>query len=129
MTPRDEPKPLVWVGPSRRELKAMPRGVQRAMGIALFYAQLGGVHPSARPMKGGALGGVTEIREDLRGDTFRVTYTARLGDVVYVLHAFQKKSTQGIQTPARVLRLIEDHYGQARVLHARRRTTGEEGKR
>ncbi len=34
-----------------------------------------------------------------RGDTFRVVYAAQIGDDIWVVHAFQKKSTRGIKTP------------------------------
>jgi len=42
--------------------------------------------------------GVFEVVEDYQGDTFRAVYTVRFEEAVYVLHAFQKKSTQGIAT-------------------------------
>lgn len=64
---------------------------------------------------GGA--GVLEIVEDSDGDTYRCVYTVRFSDVVYVLHAFQKKSRRGIETPQSEmdlvksrLKLAEDHY-------------------
>ncbi len=40
-----------------------------------------------------------EVVEDFDGDTYRTVYTVRFADVVYVLHAFQKKSKKGIATP------------------------------
>jgi phage-related protein len=69
--------------------------------------------------------GVFEVVEDFRGDTFRAVYTVRFEEAVYVLHAFQKKSTKGIATSqadreliARRLKdAIEDHevrYGKAK---------------
>lgn len=120
MTELPNPKPVVWVGPSRRELKTLPRAVRRRMGIALFYAQMGGVHPAARPMKGPALGGVMEIVEDFDRSTYRAMYTTKLGDVVYVLCAFQKKSTHGIRTPQHLVAVIVERLKQARALHAAR---------
>jgi phage-related protein len=53
---------------------------------------------------GGA--GVVEILEDFHGDTYRAVYTLKMGEFVYVLHAFQKKSRRGVQTPRGDLDLI-----------------------
>jgi len=85
------------------------------MGIALFYAQMGGVHPAVRPMKGPALAGVMEIVEDFDRSTYRAMYTTKLGDVVYVLCAFQKKSTRGIRTPQHLVAVIVERLKQARA--------------
>ena len=67
------------------------------MGNALGLAQLGGKHPSAKPWKGQSPG-VFELVEDHDGNTYRAVYTVRFKEVVYVLHAFQKKSPTGIKT-------------------------------
>jgi len=68
------------------------------MGYAIYLAQRGDRHVSAKPLKG--LGsGVLEVVSDHRGDTFRSVYTVRYVDRVFVLHAFQKKSKSGIATP------------------------------
>ena len=50
--------------------------------------------------------GPLEIVEDHAGDTYRAIYTVRLADAGYVLHAFQKKSKKGIETPKHVIDLI-----------------------
>ncbi len=61
---------------------------------------------SAKPLKG--LGpGVLEIVSDHRGNTFRAVYTVRLGERVFVLHAFQKKSKHGIATPQGEIDLVK----------------------
>ena len=49
---------------------------------------------------------VLEVVDDFDGDTYRAVYTVRFREVVYVLHAFQKKSTRGIETPKREMDLI-----------------------
>ena len=98
-------KPLHWVGSAKKDYLAFPVEVQSEMGYALGLAQLGTKHPNAKPWKGEGPG-VFEIVEDHRGDTYRAVYTVRFADVVYVLHAFQKKSTQGIKTPLTDVRLI-----------------------
>ena len=52
--------------------------------------------------------GVLEIALPFRGDAFRVVYAVQLGEDIWVVHAFQKKSTQGIKTPARDIDLIKN---------------------
>ena len=69
------------------------------MGFALYEAERGGKHPAAKPLKGFKGAGVLEILDDHDGDTYRVVYTVRLEDELYVLHAFEKKSKKGIATP------------------------------
>jgi phage-related protein len=87
---------------------AFPRAAQREMGYALFLAQMGGRHATmVKTLKGFGAGTVIEIRERADGDAYRAVYTVRYADAVYVLHAFQKKSTKGIATPTADMRLIE----------------------
>lgn len=49
---------------------------------------------------------VAEIIEDAREGTYRVVYTVKFDEAVYVLHCFQKKSKHGIETPQRDMDLI-----------------------
>ncbi len=75
----------------------MPESVIRQIGMALGVAQLGGMHPAAKPWRG--LGtGVLEIVEDFDGNTFRGVYTVKFREAIYVLHCFQKKSPTGRKT-------------------------------
>ena len=61
---------MVWLGDSLQELRAFPVAVQDEMGYAIYLAQRGDKHVSAKPLKG--LGGVLEVVSNHRGDTFRV---------------------------------------------------------
>ncbi|MGA2689944.1 MAG: type II toxin-antitoxin system RelE/ParE family toxin [Candidatus Korobacteraceae bacterium] len=61
----------------------------------------------AKPVHGMG-SGVFEIALPFRGDAFRVVYAVQLAEEVWVVHAFQKKSTQGIKTPHRDIDLIKD---------------------
>jgi phage-related protein len=73
----------------------------------LTIAAEGGKADIAKPLLG--LGsGVFEIALPFRGDAFRVVYAVQLADEIWVVHAFQKKSTQGIKTPQRDVDLIKD---------------------
>jgi phage-related protein len=100
-------KPVVWLGSSRKDLREFPSPVQDHMGYALYVAQLGGKHRDAKTLTGFGGAGVLEIVKDHRGDTFRAVYTLRYAGTVYVLHAFQKKSKTGRETPRRDLDLIQ----------------------
>jgi phage-related protein len=112
-----ERNPLVWVGNSLKELSAFPQEVKDVMGFALHLAQLGEKHPRAEPLRGYRGAGVLEIVDDSVGDTYRAVYTVRFTGRVYVLHAFQKKSTHGIRPAARDIRLIEQRLREAEELH------------
>lgn len=120
---KPKPKPL-WIGSSLEDLKTFPREVQRVMGYALRAAQEGGKHPDAKPMRGFKGAGVLEIAEDYDGDTYRVVYTVRFSDAVYVLHAFQKKSKRGIATPKHELELIRGRLKHAEEVHEERNQGG-----
>jgi phage-related protein len=73
----------------------------------LYRSQLGKKHPDAKPLKGFKGAGVLEIVQDFDGDTYRAIYTVKFEGIVYVLHAFQKKSKHGISTPKQDIYLIE----------------------
>jgi phage-related protein len=92
-------KPLYWLGSARKDLKVMPEAVQDTFGYALYLAQRGGKHDQAKPLKGFGSAGVLEVVESKDNGTYRAVYTVTLGNAVYVLHCFQKKSTFGITTP------------------------------
>jgi len=109
-----QPKPLRWVGSSREDLRRFPEEVRRRAGGALWDAQLGRKAPYAKPLRGFGGAGVLEIVDDFSGDTFRVVYTVRFTSVVYVLHAFQKKSKHRGATPKSELALIEQRLKRAR---------------
>lgn len=107
-------KPVEWIGSSRDDLRDFPEEVQQIMGFALYRAQLGKKHPDPKPLKGFKGAGVLEIVENLDGDTYRAVYTVKFEGIVYVLHAFQKKSKQGIATPKQDIDLIESRLKRAK---------------
>lgn len=112
-------KNIVWLGSSRKELKSFPDEVCEEIGFALYTAQHGGKHISAKPLKG--IGsGVMEIVSDFDTDTYRAVYTVNIGDVIYVLHTFQKKSKSGIATPKQDIELIKQRL-KAALEHAKGR--------
>lgn len=105
-TPRST-RPISWVRAALKEFDTFPEGAKSICLAALTIAAEGSKADIAKPMHGlGA--GVIEIALRFRGDAFRVVYAVQLAQEVWVVHAFQKKSTQGIKTPKREIELIKD---------------------
>ena len=113
-------RPIIWLGSSRRDLRGFPRDVRRAIGQSLYAAQQGETDPSAKPLRGFGGGSVIEIVAENRGGTWRAVYTVRFAEAIYVLHAFQKKSKQGIATPSKEISLIRRRLAEAERLHRER---------
>ena len=116
---------LYWVGNSRAAVRAFPDEVRRAIGRALDTAQRGEKGPAAKPLRGFKGAGVLEIVDDHDGDTYRAVYTVRFAGAVYMLHAFQKKSRRGIQTPKQEMDLVRQRLALAEAdYQSRRRARG-----
>jgi phage-related protein len=121
MEPEPPLKPLVWMATSLEDLKTFPDEVRRSMGYALYLAQDGKKHVDAKPLRGFGGAGVLEVVEDFDGNAFRAVYTVRLAGVVYVLHAFQKKSKKGVKTPTAEIDKVKARLKVAMEVHAQRR--------
>ncbi len=118
MSPTDERslKPVIWVGSSRKDLRGFPDAVQDLIGYALYVAQRGRKHEYAKTLSGFGGAAVIEVIKDFRGDTFRAVYTVKWAGAVFVLHAFQKKSKTGIETPRRDIELIKQRLREAELI-------------
>ena len=118
---KDEPTPktVVWIGSSKDDISELPSEVKLVLGQALYFAQIGLKHPDAKPLTG-IEGGVLEVVEDFNKNTYRAVYKVQLGDVVYVLHVFQKKSKSGKETPKPDIDLIKSRLKLAKQDHERR---------
>ena len=114
-----EPRKLVWLVDSLDRLAGSPAAVQKQIGFALYQAQIGQQHESAKILRGFAET-VWQVRADDPSGTYRAVYATQLGDGIYVLHAFQKKATSGIATPKRELDLIRHRLQIARKLAGKR---------
>jgi phage-related protein len=82
----------------------------------LYQAQIGLLHPEAKPLRRFGSAGVVEVVEDFRGDTYRAVYTVRFAGAVFVLHCSQKKSKRGIETPQADLYMIRRRLKQAEAM-------------
>jgi phage-related protein len=101
-------------------LREFPEEVRQVVGFALYEAQRGSKHPSAKPLKRHKGAGVLEIIDDYDGDTYRAIYTVRYPHTIYVLHSFQKKSKKGTATPRHHLDVIEARLKSADQHHNER---------
>lgn len=72
---------------------------------------------AAKPLLGFSGAGVIEIFRDYNTDTYRAVYTVRFDDLIYVLHAFQKKSKRGIATAKSDIELIKTRLKLAEAHH------------
>jgi phage-related protein len=98
-------RPVSWIRAALKEFETFPEAVRSICLAALTIAAEGGKADIAKPMHGFGTG-VFEIALPYRGDAFRVVYALLLVEDIWVVHVFQKKSTQGIKTPNREIDVI-----------------------
>ena len=103
MTPKT--RSISWIKAALKEFEAFPKEARLICLAALTTAATGGKADIAKPMHGMG-SGVFEVALQLRGDAYRVVYAVQLDENIWVVHAFQKKSTKGIKTPKREVDLI-----------------------
>lgn len=115
MEKRLQLRPVVWLGNSRKNILAFPEKARKLIGDELQFIQFGSMPKDAKPYKG--IGpGVIEIALKLNKEAYRCIQAVQLGEIVYVLHAFQKKSKSGIATPKPEVDLIKQRYRDAKEL-------------
>lgn len=105
MTPRT--RPISWIRAALGEFETFPEAARSICLAALTIAAQGGTADIAKPRHGMG-SGVFEIALAFRGNAFRVVYAVQLAEDIWVVHAFQKKSTHGIKTPKPEIDLIKD---------------------
>src|ERR1022692_2210033 len=110
------PKPLIRMGSSKKDLRALPADVVDVFGYALYLAQTGKRHDSTKVLKGFGDASVLEVIESQAGNAYRAVYTVRFAAAVIVLRVFQKKSKSGIETPKPDMALIETRLKKAAKL-------------
>ena len=93
---------LIWIGSTRKDLRAFPRQVRRDIGQALYAAQQRETDPAAKPLQGFGGRSVLEIIADYDGDTWRAVYTVRF--------------EEGVR-PARLPKEIKEGYCHAQEGH------------
>ena len=100
-------RPISWISSARKTFTGFPAGAQEIILSALTIAAEGAKADIAKPMK--EMGsGVFEVALPYRGNAFRVVYAVQIGNEIWIIHAFQKKSTTGIKTPKHEINLMKD---------------------
>jgi phage-related protein len=102
-----ETRPVSWIKAALEEFEAFPDGARSICLAALTIAAEGGKASVAKPMRGMG-SGVFEVALSFKGNAFRLVYAVQLAAEIWVVHAFQKKSTQGIKTPQREIDLVKN---------------------
>lgn len=108
-------RPLRWMGNSKKNLLKFPPEVMKVIGDELQFIQFGGMPKDAKPFKGVG-SGVIEIAVRYDKDAYRTVLAVQLGNYIYVLHAFQKKSKKGVSTPKEDVDLIKQRLKEAKEL-------------
>lgn len=117
-------KTVLWVASSKKDFESLPKSVMREFGYALYQAQQGSYPDIAKTLRGFGSAEVIELIENDPSGTFRAVYTVRFGDAIIVLHAFQKKSTKGIETSKQDVDLIHARLKQAELIYKDWKTKG-----
>lgn len=100
-------RPVSWIRAARKAFDAFPDQVRATVEFALAIAAEGRKPDNAKPLHG--LGsGVMEIVAGERSGTYRVVFAVQIGEDIWVLHAFQKKSTSGIKTPVHEIDVVRE---------------------
>jgi phage-related protein len=98
---------ISWLKGALKDFRAFPQPAQQKAARGLTQIAEGDTPEIAKPMTGlGA--GMWELAIKERGDAFRVIYALQLDDDVWVVHAFQKKSTSGIATPKHEIDVVKE---------------------
>ncbi len=100
-------RPVSWIKAALKEFRSFPEAAQSVCLAALTIAAEGGKADMAKPLQGSG-SGVFEIALAFKGGAFRVVYAVQLADEIWVVHAFQKKSTKGMKTPKHEINLIQN---------------------
>ncbi len=104
-TSSHERRPVKWIKAARRDFSDFTPLAQLELRRSVTILTEGRMPPIAKPLAG--LGsGVMELALKHRGDAFRLVYALQIGDAIWVVHAFKKKSKTGIKTPREEIDVI-----------------------
>ena len=104
-----ELKEVRWQGDAREIAHGFPKAARIRLGKELTRIQAG-LQPRNGKWLTGVGRGVQEIRIACNREAYRVIYVATLADCIYVLHAFQKKSKSGSETPREEIEVAINRY-------------------
>lgn len=97
---------ISWIKQAQKDFKKFPEKVKIEMTTALNIALDGKKSDIAKPLS--VIGsGVFEIALKYQSDAYRVVYALKIDQDIWVIHAFQKKSKKGIETPKQEYKIIQ----------------------
>ena len=109
---------VFWVGSSLSDLKEFSKDVQQEIGYILQRVQEGKFSKKIKKLKDIRRGySVYEVKSNHKRETYRAVYLENLGDLIYVLHCFHKKSSFGKKTPKKEVNVIRTRLDRA-IEHA-----------
>lgn len=103
------------IPPCRKPMKELPDDVRDIASFALIMTAHGRKHSDVKPLKGFPGISVQEVAIHHDGNAYRVIFTIRFPEALYVLHVFQKKSHKGVETPRHEIELVRDRLGKPHV--------------
>lgn len=96
---------ILWIKAARRDFADFPASAQDVAVDALVLVAGGSTPDIAKPLSGIGVGIWELVIRERRG-AWRVVYGLQIGDDIWVVHAFQKKSKTGIATPKHEIDLV-----------------------
>ena len=112
---------LLWLAPVRKTVLDFPEPVRDSIFKALAVVERGVKPDCAKPMHG-IDSGLFELAIRHRTDAWRVVYAVKIGDDIWIIHAFQKKSKRGISTPANEIDIIRKRLSMIRQMQMKSRS-------
>lgn len=104
------------MGDALEDLRRLPEEVKSAAGYTLHEIQSGAIPANVKYLRG-FKPAVMEISLSHNTNAYRVIYTVKIDETIYVLHCFQKKSKKGAQTPRQDINLIKQRLQQAELIN------------
>lgn len=113
MTTARDTRPISWIRGAQRDFADFPEDARLKFARALTIVAEGRMPDIAKPLT--RLGsGVMELALKHRGDAFRLVYALQIGEAIWVVHAFQKKSMSGIATPKHEIDVVRERLKRLR---------------
>ncbi len=106
---------ISWIKAAQKDFLKFPATVRAAIATALTITAEGSKSDIAKPMTGLGVG-VFEITKRYNTDTYRSVYGLKIGEDIWVIHAFKKKSKTGIKTPKEDINLIKNRIRQLKEM-------------
>jgi phage-related protein len=105
---------ISWIKAAEKDFLTFPTVVRENMETVLTMVADGQYADSIKPLRGFGTG-VFQITRRFQTDTYRTVYGLKIGEDIWIVHAFKKKSKSGIKTPKEEINLIKSRIKQLKV--------------